>query len=459
MAATTTTTHAHFNEVEEQLDGYNLYFVLQNVPLCIANGIRRFTMNAIPIGGFRDEPPSVTGPNRSITINQNHSLLYNEMIVTRIAMLPIKQKALPRILSKWDDEEKVRKFYFERNDTIPVASFSIKSSDQKPGLYDITTKSIQVETLEEKKPIDTDALFVHDLVTGEPILLHCLMFPYPSVDVPLAFTARPVIGTGRENSSFTPVGTTSMRFVEDEERVEHVLKNWMNEKAKERTSKGLAPLSEEELDIMRKNFYLLEKQRIYKQDAHGPSHIALRIESLGSMKSKEIMRESLRMLATHSNDLSHTLKESFVTMPQQNLVEISIGKVDHTIPQCIVECWKKMPFATQFGLPSYRLTHPLKEEMILSFHLLDPTNVPKPSEVISHIKSCIAVIIDDISYLLEEFEGKTDMSDTLTHSVSMDDPSRWKWMESIPPTEVSILPKRPPRSTWKIAASLLRTGS
>jgi hypothetical protein len=86
-------------------------------------------MNAIPIGGFRDEPPSVTGPNRSITINQNHSLLYNEMIVTRIAMLPIKQKALPRILSKWDDEEKVRKFYFERNDTIPVASFSIKSSD------------------------------------------------------------------------------------------------------------------------------------------------------------------------------------------------------------------------------------------------------------------------------------------------------------------------------------------
>jgi hypothetical protein len=355
-----TTTHSHFTEVEEQLNGNDLFFVLQNVPLCIANGIRRFSMNSIPIAGFRDEPPSVAAPNRSITITQNHSLLYNEMIITRIAMLPIQQKAVPRIMSKWDPDTHTRKFYFERQDTLPIASFSIKSSDQKPGQYDITTKNMDV-TSESGDTMSPDDLFIHDLVTGEPILIHCLMFPYPSVDVPLAFTATPVIGTGRENSSFTPVGTTSMKFVEDEDRVEHVMKHWMDSKAKERESKGLAPLSTEEVDIMKRNFYLLEKQRIYKQDASGPSHIALRVESLGGLPSTHIMRETLRMIATHVNDLAHSIEESNITMPQQNLVEIAIGKVDHTVPQTIVECWKKMPFASQFGLPSYRLTHPLKE--------------------------------------------------------------------------------------------------
>jgi hypothetical protein len=98
--------------------------------------------------------------------------------------------------------------------------------------------------------MDSNDLFVRDLTTNEPILLHSLMFPYPSIEVPFAFKARPVIGTGREHSSFTPVGTTGMRFVEDEERVEHVMKTWMETKAREREVKGLTPLSTAELDIM-----------------------------------------------------------------------------------------------------------------------------------------------------------------------------------------------------------------
>lgn len=112
--------------------------------------------------------------------------------------------------------------------------------------------------------MDSKDVFVRDLTTGEAILLHSLMFPYPSVEVPFAFVAKPVIGTGKEHSSFTPVGTTGMRFVEDEDRVEHVLKTWMENKAREREEKGLTPLSTMELDIMKKNFMLLEKQRIYK---------------------------------------------------------------------------------------------------------------------------------------------------------------------------------------------------
>lgn len=151
---------------------------------------------------------------------------------------------------------------------------------------------------------------MNDLVLHTPILLHTLMFPYPGIEIPFSFHAKPVIGTGSENSSFTPVGTTGMRFLEDEDRVESVMATWMERKAQERESKGLSTLSTAELDVMRKNFLLLEKQRIYRQDASGPTHIRLRVESLGGLPSATIVTETMRMLAAHICDLYHSLSES-----------------------------------------------------------------------------------------------------------------------------------------------------
>jgi hypothetical protein len=179
------------------------------------------------------------------------------MLVTRIAMLPLKQSAMPTIISKWDKDTKKRIHYFERTDILPIASYEIKSESQEPGLKDVDTNDIMVKVGDDS--IESKDFFVSDLTIDTPILLHCLMFPYPSVDVPLAFKATPVIGTGRENSSFTPVGTTSMRFVVDDTRVEDVMKSWMDKKLTERAQKGLASLTPEEIETMKKNFILLER--------------------------------------------------------------------------------------------------------------------------------------------------------------------------------------------------------
>ena len=117
----TASTHSHFHDLTETLNGNDLTFVTHHVPLCIVNGIRRYTMNAIPIAGFRDEPPALTDTDaRSIVIRSNNSLLYNEMLVTRIAMLPIHQSKVPRILSTWSSDTNQRDFRFERPDEIPI---------------------------------------------------------------------------------------------------------------------------------------------------------------------------------------------------------------------------------------------------------------------------------------------------------------------------------------------------
>lgn len=118
-----------FTDLDVQLNGNDIRFTCERIPLAIVNGIRRFSMNAIPIAGFRDEPPSVLPPNRSITIEQNHTLLYNEMFVTRIAMLPLKQAVLPHIMTKWDADAKKRVFHWERPDDVPTCSLVIKNDD------------------------------------------------------------------------------------------------------------------------------------------------------------------------------------------------------------------------------------------------------------------------------------------------------------------------------------------
>jgi hypothetical protein len=124
-------------------------------------------------------------------------------------------------MTKWDSDKQERVYYWERDDTVPKIHLEIKNEDQEPGLLDVTTEHM-------KSSDDDKDFFVRDLVTDEPILIHSLMFPYPAIDVPFALNAVPVIGTGRQNSSFTPVGTTGMRFVEDESRVERVMARVLN---------------------------------------------------------------------------------------------------------------------------------------------------------------------------------------------------------------------------------------
>ena len=448
----------HFTDVSELLGGYDMKITTQHVPLCVVNGIRRFSMNSIPIAGFRDEPPSITDVDkRSIVISKNHSLLYNEMLVTRIAMLPLKQSVMPTIISKWDKDSKQRIHYFERTDNLPIATYEIKSESQAPGLKDVTTDDIVVSAGDEA--VASKDFFVNDLTIDSPILLHCLMFPYPSVDVPLAFKGTPVIGTGRENSSFTPVGTTSMKFVVDESRVEDVMKSWMDKKLTERASKGLSALAPEEIENMKKNFMLLERQRVYKQNATGPTHIQLRVESIGSLSSKIIVRESLKMLAVHINDCWKSISESDISQPQKSIIEINLGKIDHTVAQCLVYAWNKMDdFKAKYTMPSYRLIHPLKETMILSLRIVNTSVAPQVKEIMSMLHTCIAICVDDISYLLNEYD--TLIPSSHSHTKIADSPDDWILNQStIPLVSQSILPRRSPRTAWNIAAALLRSGS
>lgn len=54
-------------------------------------------------------------------------------------------------------------------------------------------------------------------------------------------------------------------------------------------------------------------------------------------------------------------------------------------------------------MPSYELTHPLKEQMRMHLRVVDeskPVDIPK---IMESLRVAIAIVVDDISYLLSEW--------------------------------------------------------
>ena len=60
-------------------------FELTDVPICIANGLRRTLLTGIPIIAFDENP-------KSIKINKNQSALHNEMLANRIGLVPLNMQ-------------------------------------------------------------------------------------------------------------------------------------------------------------------------------------------------------------------------------------------------------------------------------------------------------------------------------------------------------------------------------
>ena len=97
-----------FTILDEQND--TTTFELTNVPICIANGLRRTLLTGIPVIAFDENPTS-------IKINKNQSALHNEMLANRIGLVPINMETTDifKIQTFYNTK---RRFEFVREDRI-----------------------------------------------------------------------------------------------------------------------------------------------------------------------------------------------------------------------------------------------------------------------------------------------------------------------------------------------------
>jgi len=161
----------------------NLKFEVSNIDISILNALRRILLSDIPILGFKID-------DNLIEIEENTSVLNNEIISNRLCQIPINI----------NDE-------YNENFDNEINSFEITldvKSDLKTDMMNITTDNfiVFINKIQDK---NTKKYFNYDSISNEPILLTRL-----KNNEILKFKAKAVKDTGRYNASYNMVSGLSV---------------------------------------------------------------------------------------------------------------------------------------------------------------------------------------------------------------------------------------------------------
>ena len=292
---------------------YLTKFELTHVTVAFANTIRRALSTLCPTITFIDGLES-----NSIKIIQNTGALHNEFITHRLSLIPINidnsiaRKHL-KMVTSYDHSEGMRSWNFVNMELVPIFELNITDHDSlEPNIHmndivDVTTDNITVLLDSEEITNANKKLFLKDTFTKDPILITSLKTKLEKSGniEKLHIQCHPVPNIGKYHTRNDPTGTVEYSFkLEDEDRIKEVWKYKLKFLKKERSDNGLEPYTDEEIESMKRNFHLLDKERVYKTDARGQAnHFQYTIESIGCMSSNQIIYNSIKTLGLYLEDI------------------------------------------------------------------------------------------------------------------------------------------------------------
>ena len=424
---------------EYSLTDFNKIIVnIENINLGLANAIRRSILSEIPIIGFNDNWNNEKHL-RNIVIEKNNTVVHNEFLAHRLSMIPICQSQSIHmknmVTSHYDEKEKIRTF--SMNPELAELRFKINistSEEDKSYLNDKLEKRIEeigkliigleadnkvfidvketiefLESQKDKYKITTDLIQVYkgdELIQSNDIFWkdsftndYPLIYYFTKIDneeQEIDLEMKPTLNTGRYNSSYCPVGTVSMKFIEDDSQVNNVFIEKLKYKHQERVEKGLNvyisdltlldklddiitnpdSYSEFEDDINyiiseKKSFDLLDRERVYKMDSNGePFEFQFIIESIGQFPSVQLLYDSIFILKLKLHDILNNISFNIGNFIINDKLEhtvntelewvLKVKNENHTIGNLVNDYLKSNKYVS-FG--GYKMPHPLKEEI------------------------------------------------------------------------------------------------
>ncbi len=386
--------------------------VLEDVPVSLTNAVRRIVLSEIPNVAFYE---------KDVNILENKSELHNEFIAHRASLLPIYRDSRLKIVSKINKTTGFRENAFDHESLIPIFvlnehntdDFAIESHyrDIFSNQFRVFQKSKKVldkdeadedgkvvEEIEDVQELDIADFFKPDYFTGEHVHFYVLK-SNPNDKMKgqkLHLEAHPTVGFAKKHASYSPVAGVAFKYEEDtEEMKDMIFNNMINQQNVERSSKGLAPLTENEIMQSRRSFDRLDSARVYKQNRDGECNsISLTIESVGVYSPLQAFMDSLFVLELKLIDLMNginitsdtvTLNSQYKFYFENNQAVIEIIEQDHTIGNLITDYMKriKVEHMTDFEnnknntlyktkealleVATYRIEHPLQK--ILRFKM------------------------------------------------------------------------------------------
>jgi len=357
-------------------DKNHVTFTLKNVHYSLANAIRRCAISDVETIGFRSEPSKYS----SVKISRNDTILNNQQISHRIAMVPVNVGNLSRfdvddyefILDEVNTTNSVKVVTTQHFKVRRISTNKFLSDTEVKQLLPPSTLSgdyIPIVKLEPKYYTNIES--APDLSKN---ISEAIKVPV-SETVGLSLTAKCVKSTGVENGHFSPISVCVYGNTRDAEKVRQGELDYIQQKNAEANANGLSLLGD---DKLRRRFHLNEVQRFYQVDEYGdPNSFDFKMESVGIIPPLVIMERSITKLVDKLNNLIQNLSnptegklEIKPTLNMGNGFEVIVEEEDDTLGNMVQSYLTRMfadyslsPEERKLVAITYHKTHPLKRQI------------------------------------------------------------------------------------------------
>ena len=285
-----------------------LKFTLSGVNVSLANAVRRIILNDINTVVFRTE----TYGDNMCTISVNTGRLHNEILKQRLSCIPIHSTKLDELPGKYILE--------------------INEKNETDSMMFVTTEHFKIknkETNEYMGKADVNRIFPMDLLSNHYIDF-CRLRPKIG-DIPgehIKLTCEFSIANAGVSSMFNVVSKCAYGNTIDLDAANDV---WSEKESKMKSEGSTA----EEIEYVKKNFYLLDAQRYFKKDSFD-----FVIETLGIFTNNEIVKKACAIMQSKLLDFKEmiegnevSIEPSVVTM--ENSYDVILKNEDYTLGKAL----------------------------------------------------------------------------------------------------------------------------
>lgn len=297
--------------------GFELDCELKNFPVSFVNAIRRITLGSIPTVVVRD-----------VKIIENTTQLPHEMLKHRMEMLPINVHPTD---SKTIKDAKVE---------LHILPINIANDGEDITTDHFTKYSSHPDMIMKDRDLGTPLLFLK-MRKGESV----------RVEGRLAL----------ENEQVSQVCVATTRWHVDPEMVKQARKEYVE--------------AGNDVRIFDNSLF----QRYYSRDENGrPNWMDLTIQSVGVLKSKDILSMAMKILRIQVTEYVKEALENIQKEADEGTYSISLDRGGHTIGYLMQEV---IYGDANINFVSYDIPHPLKKTMVLRFNTTKkPESILKTAE-------------------------------------------------------------------------------
>ena len=335
------------NNISVDNDMYK--FTLSGVNVSIANALRRTILTDIPINVIYTE----TYQDNQCHIDVNTTRLHNEIIKHRLSCIPIHLQELDILPNNYVLECDVQ----NETDTMMMVTtedFKIKNKTNGNYLTKEEMKKIFPPSSKTNMYIDFARLNAGtDTVPGEHIKL----------------SAEFSVHTAKENSMFNVVSTCSYGNTIDLSRVDEMWKEQEKILSSEQVSKT-------DIEMQKRNFYLLDAQRYYTEDSFD-----FCIETLGIYENTKLVKMGCAILVEKMENMVKSIDSDLIPIrlsevTMDNSFDIVLEEEDYTVGKLLEFILYNNYYENEkiFSFCGFKKFHPHDDESIIRIAYKKPSD-------------------------------------------------------------------------------------